>query len=92
MKVLYITLMIGGAILAACLLGALMASMDHTRSENKRNGPLTEWQPLGSVSDGEGHCALYKTLDESNGATIYITVGYNKTGLFVLPAPEKKKP
>ena len=90
MKVLYITLMIVGAILAACLLGGLMASMDHKRRDNERRGPITEWQPLGSVSDGEGRCTLYKTLDESNGATIYITVGYNKTGLFVLPAPEKK--
>ncbi len=70
----------------------LIACMMSISCDNSENQPVKDraaaWEKLGTISDGFSDCTLYKTIDNKNGATIYISVGANKNAMFVLPKVE----
>lgn len=43
------------------------------------------WKKLGQVSDGVGSGNVYWTVNEETGDRVYVMIGSNKGGLYVVP-------
>lgn len=88
MKIIGITIGLLVFLLVAVLVTSLASAKPHTRHDAVQNpGP---WTNLGTVSNGRRSGMVMRRQDPDTGAMIYVLIGTELGGIYVLPAPPEK--
>lgn len=65
---------------------ALLALVVLVGCETKAEPTITsKWKTLGPVSDGNGSGTIFWTMNEETGDRVYVLVGKDNGGVFVVP-------
>lgn len=89
MKIIGITIGLLVFLLVAVLVTSLARAKPHTRHDAVQNsGP---WTNLGTVSNGVRSGLVMRRQDPDTGAMIYVLIGTELGGIYVLPAPAPEK-
>lgn len=65
---------------------AILALVGLVGCETKAEPTSTgKWKTLGDVSDGLGSAKVFWTVNEETGDRVYVLVGSQKGGVFVVP-------
>lgn len=96
-------ILIAIALIVGCILipGIVSATMKKDQFVDRRDGSgpqpafanpseKVDWTYLGTASDGIWRGSVLKTKDPDTGATIYVLLGAERGGIFVLPAEKSK--
>lgn len=93
-KITGIQVLLGGVVVLIVLLIVIPVALVGTAKPYaipaKQFENLGPWTDLGAVSTGRGGGHVYKRVDPENGAIIYVMIGGERGGIFVLPAEKAK--
>lgn len=83
--------MVGVAILIVLSIVLPLITMSKPNAREDVVGNLGPWTNLGTVSNGLRSGIVMRRTDPDTGATIYVLVGTELGGIYVLPAEKDKK-